>query len=111
MKRMVFLAVAAIGCAEGTAPPVLTEPSLAQPLEATADYLALHAEAPLRLAWSVVLSDGTVYALGPAVTTPLSFDVQLERSDYQVTARVYARCAGDCWALDGLARISDGQLH
>lgn len=75
------------------------------------DYLELHANAPLRLAWSVLLSDGTVYALGPAVTAPLSFDVQLERGATEVTARVYARCDGDCWTIDGLARIADGQLH
>jgi hypothetical protein len=24
---------------------------------------------------------------------------------------VYARCDGDCWTIDGLARIADGQLH
>jgi hypothetical protein len=77
----------------------------------TDDYLELHAEAPLRLAWSVVLADGSVYGLGPAVTTPLSFDVQVEREAGQLTARVYARCSGDCWTLDGLARISDGQIH
>jgi hypothetical protein len=75
------------------------------------DYLELHADAALRLAWSVVLSDGSIYALGPAVTSPLSFDVQLERSDTDVTARVYARCDGDCWTLDGVARIANGQLH
>jgi hypothetical protein len=78
---------------------------------AAEDYLELHAEAPLRLAWSVVLSDGSLYALGPAVTAPLSFDVQLERRQGVVTAEVYAKCSGDCWTLDGLAHISDGQLH
>jgi hypothetical protein len=80
-------------------------------MAASEDYLELHAEAPLRLAWSVVLADGSIYALGPAVTTPLSFDVQVEREAGQVTATLYALCNGVCWTIDGLARISDGQLH
>jgi hypothetical protein len=82
-----------------------------QTMTVSDDYLELHAEAPLRLAWSVVLDDGSLYALGPAVTAPLSFDVQLTREEYSVTARISAGCSGDCWTLDGLARISDGQLQ
>jgi hypothetical protein len=80
-------------------------------MAASDDYLALHAEAPLRLAWSTILADGSVYALGPAVTAPLAFDVQLQRESGLVTATIDARCDGDCWTIDGLARISNGQLH
>jgi hypothetical protein len=75
------------------------------------DFVELHAIAPLRLAWSVVLEDGSVYALGPAITQPMAFDVELERHGDDVTARVYAKCDGDCWSLDGVAHISDGNLH
>jgi hypothetical protein len=78
---------------------------------ASEDYIELHAAAPLRLAWSVLLDDGTPWALGPAVTEPLSFDLEVERDGDQVTARLYARCDGACWTLDGVARISDGQVH
>jgi hypothetical protein len=78
---------------------------------ASDDYLELHAEAPLRLAWSVVLADGSIYALGPAVTSPLDFDLQVQREAGQVTATLYAQCSGVCWTIDGLARISDGRLH
>jgi hypothetical protein len=78
---------------------------------ASDDYLELHATAPLRLAWSMELSDGTVHALGPAVTTPLAFDVEVERDGSDLTARLYAKCDGECWSIDGIARISDGQVH
>lgn len=75
------------------------------------DFVELHATAPLRLAWSVVLDDGSVYALGPAITAPMAFDVELEKHGDAVIARLYAQCAGDCWSLDGVAHISDGQIH
>jgi hypothetical protein len=78
---------------------------------ASADYLEVHAVGPLRLAWSVLLDDGTTWALGPAVTEPLSFDLEVERDADQVIARLYARCDGACWTLDSIARISDGQVH
>ncbi len=78
---------------------------------ASDNFIELHASAPLRLAWSVELADGTLYALGPALTVPLSFDVEVERDGTNFTARLYARCDGTCWTIDGLARIADGQVH
>src|SRR4051812_6233608 len=39
MQRLLFVTFVA-GCAQGTAPPVLTEPSLMQPLEMTATHPA-----------------------------------------------------------------------
>src|SRR5206468_10994728 len=73
--------------------------------DATAEYasddvLELHASAPLRLAWSVVLADGSVHALGPAVTGPLAFDIEVERKGAAVSTRLYARCPETCWTVD-----------
>jgi hypothetical protein len=78
---------------------------------ASDDFLELHAAAPLRLTWAMQLSDGTDYPLGPAVTAPLAFDLEVEKSGDQATVRLYARCDGVCWSMDDLARISDGQVH
>ena len=91
--------------------PIVAETPPFPALGVGSDFVELHATAPLRLAWSVVLQDGSIYALGPAVTQPMAFDVELERHGNDVTARVYAKCDGDCWSLDGVAHISDGQLH
>ena len=75
-------------------------------------FLEAHTAAPLRLAWSVVLEDGTLYALGPALTDPISLDFEVERSEdgTLTTTRLYARCDGVCWSIDSLVRLSDGQI-
>jgi hypothetical protein len=75
------------------------------------DMVKLHVTAPLRLAWSVELADGTVHALGPAVTEPLAFDIELERKGAAVTTSLSASCPDTCWTIDGLARLDGGQVH
>jgi len=89
--------------------------SVEQPVAASViheqhDALELTARAPLRLDWSLVLEDGTVYALGPARTTPVELDIQLSRQAERTIATVSARCQGTCWSLDGIASLSDGRV-
>ncbi len=89
--------------------------SIEQPVDATVvhaqqDALELSLRAPLRLDWSLVLEDGTVYALGPAHTEPVQLDVHLVRHAAGTTATVSAVCPGTCWSLDGIAQLSDGRI-
>jgi hypothetical protein len=80
-------------------------------LHAQADAVELEARAPLRLDWSLVLEDGSLYRLGPARTEPVKLEVQLVRDDRGVvSANVQARCEGTCWQLDGIASLSDGNI-
>jgi hypothetical protein len=85
------------------------DPTRAEVVHAADDALELRATVPLTLHWSLVLADGSLYPLGPVPTAPLVLDVQIARSQGQAaTATVQASCAGTCWAVDGVARLSDG---
>jgi hypothetical protein len=90
-------------------------PARAELVHAEADALELRATVPLTLSWSLRLDDGTLYRLGDVATTPLVVDVQIARAAGQSTATaqatVRAACDGTCWALDGVARLSDGAVY
>jgi hypothetical protein len=75
------------------------------------DALELRARLPLSLDWSLQLDDGTLYPLGTVHTAPVDVDVQVVRANGRVTATLQAACAGTCWAVDGVARLSDGALY
>lgn len=86
-------------------------PTRATVLHAEADALELRASLPLALAWSLQLADGSLYRLGDVRTAPLDVDIQIFRAGGRLTATVDARCPGTCWAIDGIARLSDGTVH
>jgi hypothetical protein len=79
-------------------------------MHAEDDAIELQAEVPLQLDWSAVLEDGTLYRLGAVPTDPVALDVHVFRAAGKTTATVHASCAGTCWAIDGVARLSDGAL-
>ncbi len=83
----------------------------AEVVQADDDALGLRATAPLTLHWSLQLDDGTLYPLGAVATAPLAIDVQIARSPTGATATVDASCAGTCWAVDGVATLSDGAVY
>ncbi len=90
----------------------VTEPVAATVVHQQADALELTANAPLQLDWSLLLADGTLYKLGPARTKPLDLDVAIVRTaDGATTATVTASCPGDCWSIEGIADLRDGQLY
>ena len=75
------------------------------------DALEVRATLPLALDWSVVLDDGTLYPLGTVHTEPLDVDIMVSRVDGATTATVQAACAGTCWSVDGVAKLSDGAVY
>lgn len=87
------------------------QPTSAEVVQASADALELRASLPLALDWSMQLYDGALYRLGTVRTAPLTLDVRVARVAGQVTAMVDARCDGTCWAINGVARLSDGAVH
>jgi hypothetical protein len=85
--------------------------SRADVLHAQDDALELRAMVPLTLDWSMQLQDGSLYRLGPAHTAPLSVAVQIKREGARTIATLQAGCAGVCWAIDGVATLSDGVVY
>lgn len=73
--------------------------------------LEVRATLPLALDWSVVLDDGSLYPLGTVHTEPLNVDIQVSRSAEGTTATVQAACLGTCFALDGVAKLSNGTVY
>jgi len=81
-------------------------------LHAQDDALELRARLPLALDWAVQLDDGSLYQLGTVRTEPLDVDIQVVRgADGQSVATVQAACPGVCWAVDGVAKLSDGAVY
>jgi hypothetical protein len=81
-------------------------------LHAQDDALELRAKLPLSLEWAMQLDDGSLYQLGTVRTEPLNVDIQVVRgADGQSVATVQAACLGVCWAVDGLAKLSDGVVY
>ena len=75
------------------------------------DALEVRATLPLALDWSVVLDDGSLYPLGTVHTEPLNVDIQVSRATGATTATVQAACLGTCFALDGVAKLSNGTVY
>ncbi len=83
----------------------------AEIMHAQDDALELRATLPLSLDWSVQLDNGSLYPLGTVHTEPLNLDVTVVRANGQTTATVQAACLGTCWAVDGVAKLSNGALY
>ena len=83
----------------------------AEIMHAQADALELRANLPLSLDWSMQLDDGSLYPLGTVHTDPLNLDITIVRVDGATTATVQAACLGTCWAVDGVAKLSDGTVY
>jgi hypothetical protein len=75
------------------------------------DALELRASLPLSLDWSMQLDDGSLYPLGTVHTEPLDLDIDVVRANGQTTASVQAACVGVCFAVDGVAKLSDGAIY
>ena len=76
-----------------------------------ADALEVRATLPLALDWSVVLDNGSLYKLGTVHTAPINLDVTVSRVGNSTTATVQAACLGTCWAVDGVAKLSNGAVY
>jgi hypothetical protein len=83
----------------------------AQILHAQADALEVRAKLPLSLDWSMQLDDGSLYQLGTVHTEPLNVDIAVVRAGGVTTATVQAACLGTCWAVDGVAKLSNGTVY
>jgi hypothetical protein len=83
----------------------------AEIMHAQADALEVRANLPLSLDWSMQLDDGTLYPLGTVHTAPLDVDISVVRVNGATTATVQAACLGTCWAVDGVAKLSDGTVY
>jgi hypothetical protein len=88
----------------------IQQPVPAKVVSVTDDSVEITAHAPLYLRWRMVLDDGSTWALGPSRTEALDLDVSVVRSGDGYTATLDARCPGECWTLDGIAALRDGQL-
>ena len=75
------------------------------------DALELRATLPLSLDWSMQLDDGSLYPLGTVHTEPLNLDITVVRANGQTTATVQAACLGTCFAVDGVAKLSNGAIY
>jgi hypothetical protein len=75
------------------------------------DAIEARATAPIVLHWSAVLSDGTLWPLGPARTPPLELSIDVVTSGATAIADVHASCPGECWTMDGVAQMRDGTLY
>jgi hypothetical protein len=89
----------------------LAQPVRAEVVHAQPDALELKAMAPLELAWSLVLADGSLYPLGRVRTEPLALDLAVVRSADGIHTTLSAHCPGTCWSLDGIANLRDGDLY
>jgi hypothetical protein len=83
----------------------------AEIMHAQADALEVRATLPLSLDWSMQLDDGSLYQLGTVHTEPLNLDIAVVRAGGQTTATVQAACLGTCWAVDGVAKLSNGTVY
>jgi hypothetical protein len=80
-------------------------------LHEQADALELRVKLPLSLDWSMQLDDGSLYKLGTVHTAPINVDINVVRANGQMTATLQAACLGTCWAVDGVATLSDGSVY
>ncbi len=83
----------------------------AEIMHAQNDALELRVTEPLSLDWSLQLDDGTLYPLGTVHTAPINLDINVVRAGGVTTATVQAACLGTCWAVDGVAKLSDGSVY
>jgi hypothetical protein len=82
----------------------------AQVVHAQDNALELRVQTPLRLSWSMVLPDGSLYALAPSKTQPLALDLQVTEAGGPPKLTIETKCEGTCWGLGGLASFENGSL-
>jgi len=83
----------------------------AEIMHAQNDALELRVTEPLSLDWSMQLDDGSLYPLGTVHTAPINLDINVVRANGQTMATVQAACLGTCWAVDGVAKLSNGSVY
>lgn len=83
----------------------------AEIMHAQADALEVRVTEPLSLDWSLQLDDGSLYPLGTVHTSPINLDINVVRAGGQTLATVQAACLGTCWAVDGVATLSNGSVY
>jgi hypothetical protein len=74
------------------------------------DALQLAGRLPLRLGWSLLLPDGSLFPLGSVETAPVDLEIELVRAGGRTGVTVQAHCAGSCWSVAGVASLSDGTV-
>jgi hypothetical protein len=75
------------------------------------DALELRATLSLSLDWAMQLDDGSLYPLGTVHTEPVNLDINVVRANGHTTATVQAACIGTCFAVDGVAKLSNGSIY
>ena len=75
------------------------------------DALELRATLPLSLDWAMQLDDGSLYPLGTVHTEPVNVDINVVRANGRTTATVQAACVGTCFAVEGVAKLSNGAIY
>jgi hypothetical protein len=75
------------------------------------DALEVRATVPLSLDWAMQLDDGSLYPLGTVHTEPVNLDISVVRANGRTTATVQAACVGTCFAVDGVAKLSNGAIY
>jgi hypothetical protein len=75
------------------------------------DALELRATLPLSLDWAMQLDDGSLYPLGTVHTEPVNLDLNVVRVNGHTTATVQAACLGTCFAVAGVAKLSNGAVY
>jgi len=75
------------------------------------DALELRATLPLSLDWAMQLDDGSLYPLGTVHTEPVNVDINVVRANGRATATVQAACVGTCFAVEGVAKLSNGAIY
>jgi len=88
----------------------VAQPVAAHVVRATDNAVEITVHTPLTLHWRMVLDDGTTWALGPTRTEALDLDVRVVRAGDVYSAVVDASCPGECFVLDGVTALRNGQL-
>ena len=70
----------------------------------------MHATVPLSLDWSLLLDDGSLYPLG-ASRRSREPRRQVVHARGSTTATVQATCVGTCWALNGVAQLTNATVY
>jgi hypothetical protein len=75
------------------------------------DALTAHGHSSLVYHASLLLADGTLYALGPVTSNAADFDVRATRYEMSVHVTIDAGPQGQCWTIPGIIDVSDCSLY
>ncbi|HEX4456375.1 MAG TPA: hypothetical protein VIA18_00315 [Polyangia bacterium] len=75
------------------------------------DALTAHGHSSLVYHASLLLPDGTLYALGPVTSNAADFDVRATRYELGVHVTIDAGPQGQCWTIPGVIDVSDCSLY